>query len=137
MYLILQGIRDIADGQADTICMSQIKMQLKIAQLLSSDNSLSPLLSEELAMSIHSRARIFLDELEDCKFFLIVLRFSLSIFGILALGPHIKEYLQNQKISTNNKKVLRNLAAYLTFYNIPPPSTLKGCHFLHLLIVDI
>jgi hypothetical protein len=50
--------------------MSQIKMQLKIAQLLmTSNNSLSPLLSEELAVSIHSRARIYLDELEDGKGF--------------------------------------------------------------------
>jgi hypothetical protein len=43
-----------------------------------------------------------------------------------ALRPHIKEYMQNQQISTNDKKVLRNLAAYLTFYNIPSPSLLKG-----------
>jgi len=34
--------------------------------------------------------------------------------------------LQNQQISTNDKKVLRNLAAYLTFYNIPSPLLLKG-----------
>jgi len=48
----------------------QIKMQLKIAQLLTAGSSfLSPLLSMELATAIISRARVALDALEESKCF--------------------------------------------------------------------
>ncbi|XP_059480357.1 anaphase-promoting complex subunit 1 isoform X2 [Neocloeon triangulifer] len=103
----LFGTRDLCDGQPNSSIIWQIKMQLKIAELLTKSDLLCPLISTELAISIYSRARSTLDTIEN------------------SLRPHIDEYLKCHELTTTDEKSLRSLTAYLSFYDIPMPKLLK------------
>ncbi|CAB3377512.1 Hypothetical predicted protein [Cloeon dipterum] len=104
----LFGTMNLANGEPDMSVIWQIKLHLKIAEHLSMTSKLTPLISTEMAISIVSRARAALDSLES------------------RLKPHIEDYSNGRTLSTTDSHILKCLAAYLVFYDIPTPQVLQG-----------